>query len=80
MIVMQDASLHQFTNVLVNYKKKAILSIVQPPETHILSFLEPQHHPPLHSDVGNKGKKEIADKIKFPYNLQSIDNYLRQAK
>ena len=64
--------LHQFTNILICYKKKAILSInslnLQKP---IDCFREPQHHP---------SKKEIADKIKFPYNLQPIDRYLRLAE
>ena len=31
------------------------------------------------SDVRNKGKKEVVDKIKFPYNLQPFDKYLRLA-
>ena len=43
--VILDMSLHQFANVLVNYKKKAILSIAESPVTCRLSFLEPQHHP-----------------------------------
>ena len=75
---MEDMSLHQFTNIWVNYKKKTILSKTLSPETYRLSFLEPLVYPSLHSDVGNKGKKEMAGKIKCPYNLQPIDKYLRK--
>ena len=71
-------SLHPFTNSLVNCKEKAIVTITESPETYRLGFLEPRHHPPLHSDVGNRGKKEMAGKIKLPYNLQPLDKYLRQ--
>ena len=62
-------SLHQFTDTLVNYEKRSTLSIAESPETYRFNFLESQHHPPLHSDVGNKGKKEMAGKIKSLYNL-----------
>ena len=44
----------------------------------ILSFLEPQYQPPPHSDMGKKGKKEMAHGIKFHYDLQPIDKYMRQ--
>ena len=60
-------SLHQFTNISVHYKKKAISPIVGSPVTHRLRFLEPQHRPPLRSDVGTKAGR------KFPYDLQPID-------
>ena len=77
---MQDLSLHYLTNVLVNYKKKAILSVAWSPETYRLSLLEPQHHPSLHSDVGEQRQKEMVNKIKFLYNLQPVDKYLRQTQ
>ena len=54
-------------------QKVAILPIASSPETYRLSFLEPQHHPPHHSDVGNTGQKEVAGDIIFPENLQPID-------
>ena len=66
---MQDRSLH-----------KAILSTASSPETYRLSFLEPQHHPPLQGDVGDKGKEDTAGKIKCPYSLQPMDRYLRPAE
>ena len=31
-------------------------------------------------DVGKQGQKKMAGKIKFPYNLQPIGKYLRQAE
>ena len=38
----------------------------------------------IHNDryplCGKQRHKEMADKIKFPYNLQPIDKYLRQAE
>ena len=46
---------------------------------HFLLPLFPiSHDPPLHSEVGDESKKEMVDKIKFPYDLQPPDKYLRQ--
>ena len=75
-----DHSLHQFTNVFVNYKKKAILPIASSPETYRLSFLEPQHHPPSTVMWGNKGRRKRQVKLNFLIHLQSVDRYLRQTE
>ena len=36
--------------------------------------------PSIHSDVGNKDKKEMLGIVKFLYTLQTIDKYLRQTE
>ena len=52
---MQDRSLYQFATVLVIYKEKNNLK--KPVDS---VFWSPNiHNCPIHSDVGNKGKKKM---------------------
>uniref|UniRef100_A0ABI7X3A4 Uncharacterized protein n=1 Tax=Felis catus TaxID=9685 RepID=A0ABI7X3A4_FELCA len=54
--VIRFVSLRQFTDVFVNYKRQSYqqLNLQKPLDCR----LEPQHHFPLHSDVGTKARRK----------------------
>ena len=75
---MQDKSLHRFTNVFVNHKKKGnlVTSLTsRNPETLFPGALT-SPSPPYWG--GEQRQEENVNKLKFLYNLQPTDKHLRQ--